>query len=160
MFCYLATFRVNRVLFTRVEETILSDTIKAPVPPDLPLRASKATLKSINSRAASRRCTTLRHCNGPRGCFSDKIGDRRYLAKHLLERLHVQGGVVVLRAYGLHHLSEFFVFGLLSLVTRSFEGNQPLLDHRARARLRNRPLERGYRFARLPRLTSQKRRPL
>jgi len=30
-------------------------------------------------------------------------GDDNYLAKHLLERFHVQGGVVVFGVYGLHH---------------------------------------------------------
>lgn len=39
--------------------------------------------------------------------FLRKLLESCYLAEHLLERLHVQGGVVVLRAHWLNHLSQF-----------------------------------------------------
>lgn len=42
-----------------------------------------------------------------------------YLAEHLLERLHVQGGVVVLRAHWLNHLSQFFSSQPLALPDRT-----------------------------------------
>lgn len=39
--------------------------------------------------------------------FLRKLLESCYLAEHLLERLHVQGGVVVLRAHWLNHLAQF-----------------------------------------------------
>lgn len=67
-----------------------------------------------------------------------------YLAEHLLERLHVQGGVVVLRAHWLNHLSQFlssqplasWSHSLFLTRARSFPGN--LLSTRLRNSLASR----------------------